>query len=94
MVAVAPPELCAVSSATAGPAVTIAPARTSPDASDTAARRAAPRLHAAQPDDPDDPENDTENVETTEFPFEQDPLTWGLWSHQQNQKPRELCPAS
>ena len=91
MVAVAPPELCGASSATAGLAVAIAPATTRPDASETAAVRPAFRLRAARPDRP---EIDAENQETTEFPFEQDPLMWGVWSHQQNQKPRELCPAS
>jgi hypothetical protein len=76
MVAVAPPGLCTVSSpATAVPAPTIAPATTRPVASDTAARRVAPLLHAGHPDDT---VNGAENEETTEFPFEQDPLTWGV----------------
>ncbi|GHD43494.1 hypothetical protein GCM10010317_016150 [Streptomyces mirabilis] len=44
-----------------------APAATSPDTNVAAARRAAPRLRA----------DHAENEENTEFPFEQDPLTWG-----------------
>ncbi|BBC36294.1 hypothetical protein SGFS_075880 [Streptomyces graminofaciens] len=70
--AVAPPGLCAVSSAAAVVAVAIEPATTSPEATVTAATRTAPRLHE------DHLKNDAENEETTEIPFEQDPLTWGV----------------
>ncbi|GAA2410550.1 hypothetical protein GCM10010378_63080 [Streptomyces viridochromogenes] len=66
------------------PAPTATEAATSPDTRVVAAKRAAPR-----------PRTDSaENAANTKFPFEQDPLTWGVRSHQQNQKPRELCPAS
>ena len=67
MVAVAPPWLLRPSSAAAVPAAASAPAATSPDTSVAAARRAAPRPRA----------DNAENEENTEFPFEQDPLTWG-----------------
>ncbi|GAA3852765.1 hypothetical protein GCM10022207_14450 [Streptomyces lannensis] len=84
MVAVAPPSLCGVVSAAAIPAEPSRPATASPDTSVAAARRAAPRLNA----------DDADNEENTEFPFEQDPLTLGGRSHQQNQKPQELRLAS
>src|SRR5689334_6998567 len=67
MVAVAPPWLCGSSSAAAVPAAAIVPVAASPHTRAAAARRAAPRPRA----------DNTENADDTEFPFAQDPLTWG-----------------
>src|SRR4051812_6627407 len=70
MVAVAPPWLRGSSSATAAPAVVAALTATNPDTSATAARRAAAAPRRCT--------NGAENEESTDFPFEQDPLTWGV----------------
>ncbi|GAB1329567.1 hypothetical protein ACE1SV_39060 [Streptomyces sennicomposti] len=67
MVAVAPLWLCARTSAAAGPAPASTPAAASPDVRTAAARRAAPLPRA----------DGAEYAAHTEFPFEQDPLTWG-----------------
>src|SRR5690606_36993996 len=80
IVAVAPPCRGVASSAAAWPApATITPVTASPHTTAPAVRRTGPR-----------PRRDhAENEANTEFPSEQDPLTWGARSHQQNHRPRE-----
>ncbi|GGX85972.1 hypothetical protein GCM10010510_33770 [Streptomyces anandii JCM 4720] len=79
MVAVAPPWLRGVPAAAAGPAAAITPAAASPQTRNAAVRRPAPRLRV----------NGAAYEAHTEFPFEQDPLTWGRGPTSRISKPTE-----